>query len=58
MIENPIIAAGERHNNRIQYRSPISDACDVCGKYAAAIRINYRTCLCPACAKEERIELL
>lgn len=59
-MENPIIAAGERHNNRrvIPFRDPITDACDVCGTYAAAIRINFRTRLCKSCAKEERIEVL
>jgi hypothetical protein len=51
-MENPIIAAGERHNNRIPYRRPIDlfDPCE-CGKHEAAVLYNGKQRLCVTCSK-------
>lgn len=51
-MENPIIASGERHNNRIPYRRPIDlfNPCE-CGKHeSVGSHRNQR--LCPACIEE------
>lgn len=51
-MENPIIAAGERYNNRrvIQYREPLHDACE-CGKAEASAVYKGTQRLCINCLK-------
>jgi hypothetical protein len=58
-MENPAIAAGERHNNRITYRRPIDlfDPCDICSRHESIVRFG-KSKLCDSCAAEEGIELL
>lgn len=51
-MENPIIATGERHNNRrvIPYREPLHDPCE-CGRHEAAVLYNGKQRLCVTCSK-------
>ena len=52
MVENPAIAAGERHNNRIPIRRPIDlfDPCE-CGRAEAAAVFQGKQRLCTSCLK-------
>ena len=52
MIENPMIASGERQNNRIPYRRPIDlfDPCE-CGREEAAAVFKGKQRICTNCLK-------
>jgi hypothetical protein len=50
-MENPIVQAQERFNNRsIPYRIPLYDPCE-CGKDEAVILLDGKQRLCVKCSK-------
>ncbi|RCW44260.1 hypothetical protein [Paenibacillus prosopidis] len=51
-MENPIITAGERHNNSIPYRRPIDlfKPCE-CGRFESVALFKGKQHLCEKCLK-------
>lgn len=47
-MENPIIKAQERFNNRPTYRIPVQNACE-CGRFEAIAMYKGRQRLCEDC---------